>query len=183
MSESFDEINKVLDSGSKQEKIKILESLNDTSDSKIINKIITLLDDPEIEVRGEVFSVLVLNENNISESLIKNLSSESKNVRGFSVLVLANRKDSDAIPSIINLTNDSSSMVRSCALGALGYLKAAQASKVIHNCLSDSNLEVKKSAIKAVIDIGDKIPPKEINEISKEKDEEIEKLLVLAKQN
>ena len=183
MSESFDEINKVLDSGSKQEKIKILESLNDTSDSKIINKIITLLDDPEIEVRGEVFSVLVLNENNISESLIKNLSSESKNVRGFSVLVLANRKDSDAIPSIINLTNDSSSMVRSCALGALGYLKAAQASKVIHNCLSDSNLEVKKSAIKAVIDIGDKIPPKEINEISKEKDEELEKLLVLAKQN
>ncbi len=183
MSESFDEINKVLDSGSKQEKIKILESLNDTSDPKIINKIITLLDDPEIEVRGEVFSVLVLNENNISESLIKNLSSESKNVRGFSALVLANRKDSDAIPSIINLTNDSSSMVRSCALGALGYLKAVQASKVIHNCLSDSNLEVKKSAIKAVIDIGDKIPPKEINEISKEKDEELEKLLVLAKQN
>ncbi len=43
--------------------------------------------------------------------------------------------------------------------------------------------EVKKSAIKAVIDIGDKIPPKEINEISKEKDEELEKLLVLAKQN
>ena len=183
MSESFDEINKVLDSGSKQEKIKILESLNDTSDPKIINKIITLLDDPEIEVRGEVFSVLVLNENNISEFLIKNLSSESKNVRGFSVLVLANRKDSDAIPSIINLTNDSSSMVRSCALGALGYLKAAQASKVIHNCLLDTNLEVKKSAIKAVIDIGDKIPPKEINEISKEKDEELEKLLVLAKQN
>jgi len=183
MSESFDEINKVLDSGSKQEKIKILESLNDTSDSKIINKIITLLDDPEIEVRGEVFSVLVLNENNISESLIKNLSSESKNVRGFSVLVLANRKDLDAIPSIINLTNDSSSMVRSCALGALGYLKATQASKVIHNCLSDSNLEVKKSAIKAVIDIGDKIPLKEINKISKEKDEELEKLLVLAKQN
>jgi len=183
MNESFDEINKVLDSGSKQEKIKILESLNDTSDPKIINKIITLLDDPEIEVRGEVFSVLVLNENNISEFLIKNLSSESKNVRGFSVLVLANRKDSDTIPSIINLTNDSSSMVRSCALGALGYLKATQASKVIHNCLLDTNLEVKKSAIKAVIDIGDKIPLKEINKISKEKDEELEKLLVLAKQN
>ena len=183
MSESFDEINKVLDSGSKDEKSKILESLNDISDPKIINKIISKLDDPEIAVRGEAFSVLVLNENNISEFLINNLSSESKNVRGFSVLVLANRKDSDAIPAIINLTNDSSSMVRSCALGALGYLKAAQASKVIHNCLSDSNLEVKKSAIKAVIDIGDKIPLKKINEISKEKDEELEKLLVLAKQN
>ncbi len=183
MSESFNEINKVLDSGSKDEKIKILESLNGTSDLKIINKIISMLDDPEIEVRGEAFSVLVLNENNISEFLINNLSSENKNVRGYSVLVLANRKDSDAISTIVNLTNDSSSMVRSCALGALGYLKAVQASKVIHNCLLDSNLEVKKSAVKAVIDIGDKIPTKEINEISKEKDEELEKLLVLAKQN
>lgn len=183
MSEFFEKINNVLDSGSKQEKIKILESLNGASDPKIINKVISMLDDPEIEVRGEAFSVLVLNENNISKFLIKNLSSESKNIRGFSALVLANRKDSDAISSIINLTYDSSSMVRSCALGALGFLKAAQASKVIHDCLLDNNLEVKKSAVKAVIDIGDKIPPKEINEISKEKDEELEKLLVLAKQN
>ena len=183
MSETFEKINNVLDAGSKQDKIKILESLNSVSDPKIINKIISMLDDPEIEVRGEAFSVLVLNENNISEFLINNLISQSKNIRGFSTLVLANRKNSDAIPAIINLTNDSSSMVRSCALGALGYLKAIQASKVIHNCLLDSNLEVKKSALKAVIDIGDKIPPKEINEISKEKDEELEKLLVLAKQN
>ena len=183
MSESFEKINNALDSGSKQEKITILESLNDASDPKIINKVISMLDDPEIEVRGEAFSVLVLNENNISKFLINNLNSESKNIRGFSALVLANRKNSDAISAIINLTNDSSSMVRSCALGALGHLKAVQASKVIHNCLLDSNLEVKKSALKAVIDIGDKIPPKEVNEISKEKDEELEKLLVLAKQN
>ena len=183
MSESFEKINNALDSGSKQEKITILESLNDASDPKIINKVISMLDDPEIEVRGEAFSVLVLNENNISKFLINNLNSESKNIRGFSALVLANRKNSDAISAIINLTNDSSSMVRSCALGALGYLKAVQASKVIHNCLLDSNLEVKKSALKAVIDIGDKIPPKEVNVISKEKDEELEKLLVLAKQN
>jgi HEAT repeat protein len=183
MTNPFDEIHKVLESGSKEAKIKILESLNETSHPKIINKIISMLDDPEIEIRGEAFSVLVLNENNISEFLIKNLSSDSKNIRGFSALVLANRKDSDAIPSIISLTNDSSSMVRSCALGALGYLKAVQASKVIHRCLSDTNLEVKKSALKAVIDIGDKIPLKEINEISKQKDEELERLLVLAKQN
>lgn len=183
MTNSFDRINRILDSGSKQEKIKILESLNNASDPKIINKIITMLDDLEIEVRGEAFSVLVLNKNNISEFLIKNLNSESKNVRGFSALVLANRKDSDAVPAIINLAKDSSSLVKSCALGALGYLKAAQASKVIHNCLLDSNLEVKKSAVKAAIDIGDKIPQKEINKISKEKDEELEKLLVLAKQN
>lgn len=183
MIKSFDEKSKILDSGSKEERIRIIESLNDVDDPKIINKIISMLDDPEIEIRGEAFSVLVQNENNISELLIKNLNSESKNIRGFSALVLANRKNSEAIQSIINLTNDSSSMVRSCALGALGYLKAVQARKVIHSCLSDTNLEVKKSALKAVIDIGDKIPSNEINEISKETDEEFEKLLVLAKKN
>ncbi|HSB50851.1 MAG TPA: HEAT repeat domain-containing protein [Nitrosopumilaceae archaeon] len=183
MSKSFDEKCKILDFVSKEEKIKILESLNDVKDPKMINKIISMLDDPEIEVRGEAFSVLVQNENNISEFLIKNLNSKSKNIRGFSALVLANRKNSEAIQSIINLTNDSSSMVRSCALGSLGYLKAVQARKVIHNCLSDTNLEVKKSALKAAIDIGDKIQSNEFNEISKETDEELKKLIVLAKKN
>ena len=56
MENSFAKINKMLDSGSKEEKIKILESLSSTTDSKIINKIISMLDDPEIEVRGEAFS-------------------------------------------------------------------------------------------------------------------------------
>ena len=183
MNKSFDEIKRILDSGSTDEKIKILASLNNVGDYRIINKIISKLDDAEIKVRGEAFSVLVLNENNITEFLIKDLSSESENIRGFSALVLANRKDSYAIPAIINLTNDASSMVRSCALGALGYLKAVQASNVIHNCLSDTNLEVKKSAVKAVIDIGEKITPSEINEIAKEKDEELEKLLMIARKN
>ena len=183
MGKSFEEINKILDSSSKEEKIKTLESLTDTTDPQIINKIISMLDDSDIEVRGEVFSVLVLNEHNISKFLIKNLNSESENIRGFLALILANRNNSEAISSIIKLTNDSSSLVRSCALGALGYLKADQASKAIHSCLSDTDLEVKKSALKAVIDIGDKIHPEEINEISKERDDDLKKLLVLARQN
>lgn len=180
---SIVEINKILDSDLKEEKIKILESLSDSNDPQIINKIISKLDDPEIEVRGEAFSVLVLNKNNISEFLIKNLNSDSKNIRGYSALVLANRKNAESISSIIDLTKDSSSMVRSCALGALGFLKANAASQAIHNCFSDSNLEVKKSALKAAIDLGDKLSPEEIEKIFEEKDEEIQKLLVLAGQN
>jgi len=180
---SIVEINKILDSDSKEEKIKILESLSDSNDPQIINKIISKLDDLEIEVRGEAFSVLVLNKNNISEFLIKNLNSDSKNIRGYSALVLANRKNAESISSIIDLTKDPSSMVRSCALGALGFLKANAASQAIHNCFSDFNLEVKKSALKAAIDLGDKLHPKEIEKISEEKDEEIQRLLVLASQN
>ena len=178
-----EKIFKILDFGSKQEKITSLESLSKSEDMEIIKKIISMLDDPDIEVRGEAFSCLVLNENKISKPLIQSLNSESKYIRGFVALVLANRKDLDAISAIIDLTKDKRSMVRSCALGALGYLKAQSASKVIHNCFSDSNLEVKKSALKAAIDIRDVLSAEEIDMISREKDDELEKLLVIAKQN
>ena len=171
----------ILDHGSKEEKIDVLESLIDINEPEIINKIISKLDDPDIEVRGEVFSSLVLNNNKITRFLIDNLNSESKNVRGFSALVIANRKDLDAIPALVNLTKDSSSMVRSCAVGALGYLNAKNAQQAIHDCLFDSNVEVKKSALKAAIDIDYKISEKEINEITKESDDEITSLLTLVK--
>ena len=174
---------RILESGSKEEKIVTLESLANTNDSQLIDKIISMLDDSDIEVRGEAFSSLVLNENNISNPLINNLKSESKNIRGFSALVLANRRNSDAISEITNLTKDQSGMVRACAVGALGYLKAKQSSKEIHDCFSDSNLEVKKSALKAAINIGDQFSNEEISELSKDKDPEIEKLLVEAKIN
>ncbi len=179
----FKNLVNVLEVGSKEEKIKILESLANSKDPEIIQLIISKLDDPEIEVRGEAFSSLVLNENNISEFLKKGLVAENKNVRGFSALVLANRQNSEGIQSIILLTKDESSLVRACALGALGYLKAHQASKAIHSCFSDSSLEVKKSALKAAIDIGEKLPLEEINELKKENDIELNKLLVLAKEN
>ncbi len=181
MDKPIEKIIKILDLGSKEEKIDVLESLIDINEPKIINKIISKLDDPDIEVRGEVFSSLVLNNNKIARFLIDNLNSESKNVRGFSALVLANRKDLDAIPALVNLTKDSSSMVRSCAVGALGYLNAKNAQQAIHDCLFDSSVEVKKSALKAAIDIDYKISEKEINEITKESDDEITSLLTLVK--
>jgi len=183
MSLSAKKVAMVFELGTKEEKISTLESLANSSNPEIINMVISKLDDADIEVRGEAFSSLVLNENNISKFLTENLNSENKNIRGYSALVLANRRNIDAISEIINLTKDQSGMVRACALGALGYLKAKQASKEIHSCFFDSNLEVKKSALKAAIDIGDKISSEEINELSKEKDTEIEKLLVQAKVN
>ena len=85
-------IHQILDSGSNKDKIGILESLSQSSDQEIINRIISKLDDSEIQVRGEAFSSLFLNKNDISEFLIDALSSESKNIRGFSALVLANRE-------------------------------------------------------------------------------------------
>lgn len=174
-------IKEILDLGTIEEKIKILESLSSTNNTEIIQKIISKLDDDDIQVRGEAFSALVLNENEISKLLIDNLSSQNKNIRGYASLVLANRNDSNAIPEIIKLTNDPSSMVRACALGALGYLKAEQAKEAIHKCLFDSNLEVRKSALQATINLGYSLSEDKIKEMFREKDSELERLLVNVK--
>ena len=176
----YEEIAHILETASKEEKIKTLEGLANTNDPKLVMLIISKLDDGEIEVRGEAFSSLVINENNISKILIDNLKSPSKNIRGFSALVLANRRNREGIPEIISLTKDESSMVRGCALGALGYLKAQQASVAIENCFEDSNLEVKKSALKAAIDIGERLPIDTIKKFRKENDPELDKLLIMA---
>ena len=173
----MENISNVLELGSSREKIKILETLDNIDNPEILEKIISNLDDDDIEVRGEAFSSLVLNKNKISNFLINSLNAANKNVRGFVSLVLANRNETSAIPEIIKLTKDERSMVRSCALGALGHLKAQEAKDIFLDALSDSNLEVKKSALHAIIDLKIIVSDEKIKEISKEKDSEIEKMI------
>ena len=124
------EISDVLNNDDIDEKISVLSCLTEITDSKIIREIVSVLDDKEIRVRGEAFSSLFLNCNDISEVLISNLTNESKNIRGFCALILANRGNVNSIDSLIDLTKDTSGMVRSCAFGALGHLRAKQAKKL-----------------------------------------------------
>ncbi|MCV0430537.1 HEAT repeat domain-containing protein [Nitrosopumilus sp.] len=177
----MENISKVLENGSSKEKIKILETLDNVNNPEILGKIISQLDDDDIKVRGEAFSSLILNKNKISNFLIDSLKTANKNIRGFASLVLANRNETEAIPEIIKLVNDERSMVRSCALGALGHLKAREAREIFLEGLADSNLEVKKSALQAIIDLKISISEEKINEILTEKDSELEKMVSLIK--
>ena len=179
----MENISNILELGSCEDKIKILETLDCTDNPEILEKIILKLDDDDIQVRGEAFSSLVLNQNKISNFLIKSLNSTSKNIRGFASLVLANRNETTAIPEIIKLVKDESSMVRSCAIGALGYLKAQEAKEIFLESLLDSDLEVRKSALQAVIDLNLTISENKINKIMKENDPEIKKLLSILKKS
>ena len=176
-------IHRILDSGSNKDKISTLESLSQSNDQETINKIISKLDDSEIQVRGEAFSSLFLNKNDISEFLIDALSSESKNIKGFSSLVLANRGDSNAISAIELLTNDSSGMVRSCALGALGYLRSSRSITMIRKCFRDKVLEVRKSAVQAFLKIGGDVLPREVDELTKDADDELKFLITKVSKN
>jgi HEAT repeat protein len=177
----LENISKVLEFGNSKEKIKILETLDNEDDPNLLEKIISKLDDDDLEVRGEAFSSLLLNKNKISNFLISNLSTANKNIRGFVSLVLANRNETTAIPEIIKLVKDERSMVRSCALGALGHLKAVEAKEVFLEALLDSNIEVKKSALQAIIDLKIQLSEEKIIQILKEKDPEIEKMISLIK--
>ena len=87
-------------------RLDILPKLTQTNDPEIIWEIISLFDAEKIEVRGEVFSTLFLNENDILEQLLKGLKHESKNVRGYTLLVIANRNEKDATKEITEMTNE-----------------------------------------------------------------------------
>ena len=174
-------IIKILESGTTQNKIEILETLYNTNDLKILGQIILRLNDDSIQVRGEAFNALLLNQNKISKILIDNLSSPNKNIKGFTSLVLANRNEKSAIPEIIKLVNNKHEMVRSCAIGALGYLKSDKITNIILKLLSDSNLEVQKSALQAAIQVNVTIPKNKIKEISKNDDQQIKNLLLKLK--
>ena len=176
-------IHQILDSSSNKDKISVLESLSQSNDQEIINKIISKLNDSEIQVRGEAFSSLFLNKNDISEFLIAALSSESKNVKGFSALILANRGDSNAIPAVELLTKDPSDMVRSCALGALGHLHSTKSIAIIRKCFQDKVLEVRKSAVQAFLKIGSDVLPREVDELTNNADDELKLLITKVLKN
>ena len=155
----------------------ILSKLTQINDPEIIQEMIVLFDDDRIEIRGEVFSSLFLNENDIFESLVCGIKHESKNVRAYVTLVLANRNEKRAIQEIQTLTNDPSGLVRTCAYGALGHLEAKQCTKELHDGVFDSNIEAVKSASYALSRIGENISEKENESIRKYDDPDCEKIL------
>ncbi len=155
----------------------ILTTLAQNNDPEIIQEIIQLFDDDDIEIRGEVFSTLFLNENDILKDLIRGLNHESKNVRAYTALVLANRNEKNAIEEIRKLTNDSSGLVRTCAYGALGHLEAKESSKELHRGIFDSNLEAVKSAAYALTRIEEKMSNEEFEKIRELNEPEFDKIL------
>ena len=157
-----------LRSGDRDQKIRILESLASTGSSDVIEEVILRLDDDDIRVRGEAFSSLILNENDISGHLLRGLGSASTNIRGFASLVLANRGEASAVPYMVKLASDERPMVRSCAVGALGHLRAAggDARDAILGSLFDQDLDVRKSAAHAATRTGMRIDRDEFRRIS-----------------
>ena len=158
-------------------RLSILPKLTQTDDPEIIQKIIGLFDAEKIQVRGETFSTLFLNENDIFEQLLQGLKHKSKNVRGYVSLVIANRNEKNAIQEIIELTNDSSGLVRTCAYGALGHLEVKEGAEELHKGIFDSNLEAVKSAAYALARIEEKISQEEIDSIKRLEKTDFEKIL------
>ena len=172
-----DSILKDLDSLVNNKKIILISELTQTKDEKTIEKMVSLFDDDDITIRGEVFSALFLNKHDISKKLIQSLDEKSKNVRAFCSLILANRNDENAIDAIIKLTDDTSTIVRSCAFGALGHLRAKTARDKISQGIFDSNIEVKKSAAYALVLINKEFSRQERIELEKQEDCDFQKIL------
>ena len=158
-------------------RLKVLSILTQTNDPKILENMIKRFDDEDVKIRGEVFSALFLNENNILKELISGLNHESKNVRAYVMLVLANRNEKEAIEHIKKLTNDPSGLVRTCAYGALGHLEVKNGAKELHEGIFDSNMEAVKSASYALAKIGEKMLQEEIEHLDEFNDPDFNKIL------
>jgi len=74
-------------------------------------------------------------------------------------------------------------MVRSCALGALGHLRSSLSTKIIKKCFQDKVLEVRKSAVQAFLKIGGDILPIEVDELTKDADDELKFLITKVSKN
>ena len=177
----MENIIKNLKSGEISEKIKILETLDTTNNPEILEIVISTLDDKNIEVRGEAYSSLLLNQNKISDFLINGLNYENLNIRSSILLILANRNEIATIPEIMKFVKDEHSVIRSCALGALRHLKAIEAKDIFIESLSDCNIEVRKNALQAIVDLKIMISEDVIEKNFKDRDFEIEKLLASIK--
>ena len=177
----MENIIKNLKSGEISEKIKILETLDTANNPEILEIVISTLDDKNIEVRGEAYSSLLLNQNKISDFLINGLSYENLNIRSSILLILANRNEIATIPEIMKFVKDEHSVVRSCALGALRHLKAIEAKDIFIESLSDCNIEVRKNALQAIVDLKIMVSEDVIKKNFKDRDFEIEKLLASIK--
>jgi len=157
----------------------VISTLTQIEDPEILQEMIRLFDDEKIEIRGEVFSTLFLNQNDISKQLIWGLAHKSKNVRANVTLVLANRNEKKLIQEILRLTKDSSGLVRTSAYGALGHLECKEGVKELHEGIFDSNIEAVKSAAYALSRIGEKISQEEIDKLKKFDEPDFEKILKL----
>lgn len=135
------------------DKMKRLSDATLSADPASVECAVSMLEDEDIRIRGEAFCALVLNRGGIARMLEKHLSDPSHNIRAFCALVLANRGDSESAPHIVPLLDDARASVRSCALGALGYLGYGAAADRAALLLDDENEEVRRSAAQAVSDL------------------------------
>lgn len=124
-----------------------------SADPASVECAVSMLEDEDIRIRGEAFCALVLNRGKIAHVLVKHLGDPSGNIRAFCALVLANRGDLDSAPHIVSLLDDARAPVRSCALGALGYMGYGAAAERVALLLDDENEEVRRSAAQAVSDL------------------------------
>ena len=144
----------VLKGGTDDEKAAELQRLESEGGEGPVQSVIAMLDDGSVRVRGEAFASLVANKHDIAGMIAGSLGSPSRNVRGFAILVLANRGETGMVPRIAELAGDGSAMVRSCVMGALGHLGAVGEKDVLFAGVADPDAEVQKSALHSLAQLG-----------------------------
>lgn len=135
------------------------------------------LSDPDMEVRGEAFALLV-SDPRASTVLDVACRSPDRNVRAFAALAVGNRGEAGRL---LEMASDPEAVVRSCALGALAHAGVDGASAAALAALEDERLEVRRAALQACAKLGTLVPEADLARLESEGDAELRLLADLAR--
>lgn len=135
------------------------------------------LSDPDLEVRGEAFALLV-SDPRASAALDEACRSPDGSVRASAALAVGNRGEQGRL---LEMASDPEPAVRSCALGALAHAGAEGAGAAALAALQDARLEVRRAALQACAKLGAQVPEADLARLESEGDAELRLLADLAR--
>ena len=129
-------------------------ALGKTGDERSIIPLIRCFSDRNTEVHRNVVAAFKKLGEKVFVQLIKCIDSEDPDLRKNSALALAEMQDNRGLDHIIMLLEDNDTSVRATAAESLGSFPCAKARAVLAHALGDSEIRVRKAAIKSIAALG-----------------------------
>lgn len=129
-------------------------ALGKTGDERSIIPLIRCFSDRNTEVHRNVVAAFKKLGEKVYVQLIKCIDSEDPDLRKNSALALAEMQDKRGLDHIIMLLEDNDTSVRATAAESLGSFPCAKARAVLAHALGDSEIRVRKAAIKSIAALG-----------------------------
>lgn len=143
---ALDSIINKLNDPNRLVKVSLVWCLGSSNDSRVIDPLITSLEDNEVR-KASIINLVRLNDKSV-QPLIKALNNENSNIRRGSVSALGDIGDKRALDPLINSLQDKDWNVKFKAIEALCKLGDNRSLEPISKCLDDKSAKVRVKQLK-----------------------------------